>query len=226
MRLTCPGCGATNSLEALLNDGAARQAVATALALPANLGPRLLRYLGLFRPAQRSLTWDRAAHLLAELHTMIDAGEIRRQGRPWRVTPADWASALDQIIDRRASLTLPLKSHGYLLEILAGQANRVEAAQEEQLEEQRRQPRADAGQGMQAIHALLNRSCSLSGVEGNTAETPPHPGLPPPGGKGMRTAAPSPPQRTPPPDSFRNLAAQLRGHLNPEPKPTPEPDHD
>lgn len=150
MRLTCPCCGATNSLDALLNDVAARQAVATALSLPANLGPRLLRYLSLFRPAPRSLTWDRAASRLTELHDVINAGEIRRQGRPWRVTPADWATALDAVLER-PNLTLPLKSHGYLLEIIAGMGNRAEAQQEEQ----RRHPPRETSGGMQAISALF-----------------------------------------------------------------------
>ena len=155
MRLTCPCCGATLSLEALLNDTAARQAVATALSLPADLGPRLLRYLGLFRPAQRSLTWERAASLLNELHGLIEAGEIRRHGRSWRVSPADWASALDEIQGRRPSLTLPLKSHGYLLEILAGLASQTEARHEQQREEDRRQPRPNTGSGMQSIQSLM-----------------------------------------------------------------------
>ena len=155
MRLTCPCCGATLSLEALLNDSAARQAVAIALSMPADLGPRLLRYLGLFRPAQRSLTWERAASLLNELHGLIEAGEIRRHGRSWRVSPADWASALDEIQGRRPSLTLPLKSHGYLLEILAGLASQTEARHEQQREEDRRQPRPNTGSGMQSIQALM-----------------------------------------------------------------------
>ncbi len=205
-----------------MNDAAARQAVATALALPANLGPRLLRYLALFRPPNRSLTWERVARLLGELQGMIDAGRIQRHGRPWAVTPAAWQVALDEMLERRHSLSLPLKSHGYLLEILAGQANQAEARHEERVETERRQPRPDAGAGMQAVSARLSQ-----------AFPPPDP--PPPGGTlapsplagegGDGGASPSRPQRptrTPPPAEFRNLAAQLRGTFAAEPSPEPE----
>lgn len=214
MRLTCPCCGATLSLEALLNDVAARQAVATALALPAALGPRLLRYLGLFRPAQRSLTWDRAASLLAELQTLIAAGHIQRNGRSWPAPHAVWQAALDAILERN-NLTLPLKSHGYLLEIIAGMADRAEARQEDQIEEQRRSPRPESGSGMQAVTALLARV--RPAAAGSVAE-PPAPPTPLP-------ARPAPPPRTPPPAEFRNLARTLRGLStaeNPDP-PKPEP---
>ena len=209
MRLTCPCCGATLSLEALLNDVAARQAVATALALPASLGPRLLRYLGLFRPAQRSLTWDRAASLLNELQPMIAAGHIRRHGRSWPVPHAAWQTALDAVLERQ-NLTLPLKSHGYLLEILAGLANTQEARHEEQTEEHRRQPRPDSGDGMQAVTALLAR----------VRPTP----SPPAGEDRPVPPRPAPPPRTPPPAEFRHLAAKLRGLQTPSPQPPSEPE--
>lgn len=154
MRLTCPGCGATLSLEILLNDTAARQAVVSALALPASLGPKLLRYLGLFRPPQRSLTWDRAAKLLTELQAMIATGQIQRHGRAWAAPHEVWASALDTILDR-PGLQLPLKSHGYLLEIIAGLTNKTEAQEETAQEEQRRNRPPDAQDGMKSISALL-----------------------------------------------------------------------
>ena len=212
MRLTCPCCGATLSLEALLNDVAARQAVATALSLPANLGPRLLRYLGLFRPAQRSLTWDRAAALLAELQTMITAGHIQRNGRRWPAPPAVWQAALDAILERN-NLTLPLKSHGYLLEIIAGMVNRAEAQQEDQIEEQRRSVvRADSGSGMQAVTALLNHAKISAEIPDNANCIPP-----------ARIERPAPPPRTAPPAEFRNLVRTLRGLSAPENPENPEP---
>lgn len=211
MRLTCPCCGATLSLEALLNDTAARQAVATALSLPADLGPRLLRYLGLFRPAQRSLTWERAAHLLNELHALIEAGEIRRHGRLWRVSPADWASALDDMLERRPSLALPLKSHGYLLEILAGLANQTEARHEQQREEDRRQPRPGTGSGMQTIQDLMANVGKNSPQ--NSPQNSPIPTLDKP--------APRPP-RSAPSAEFRALRQKLTGQM-PETDPSRRP---
>lgn len=146
MRLTCPCCGATNSLEALLTDAAARQAIAAALALP-GLGDRLVRYLGLFRPQGRGLTWDRVARLLEELNTALAAGQIERHGQVWPAPLDYWKLALDQILDARPTLTLPLKSHGYLYEILVGlsrKATEASAARQE-ADAERARARARAG---------------------------------------------------------------------------------
>lgn len=201
MRLTCPCCGATLSLEALLNDVAARQAVATALALPANLGPRLLRYLGLFRPPQRSLTWERAAALLSELQALIDAGQIRRNGRSWSASPTVWAAALDALLERQ-NLSLPLKSHGYLFEIIVGMADRVEAEQERKIEAQRRTARPDADTGMQTVAALPNNAKKTMQIPeyGNSMTQAPKQPVPA-----------STPKRSAPPAKFSSLARTLRG---------------
>ena len=115
----------------------------------------LLRYLGLFRPPQRSLTWDRVAKLLAELQQMIAAGQIERHGRFWAAPHAVWQTALDSLFERQG-LMLPLKTHGYLLEIIVGMANKTEASAETAEEQRRHQPRdRDPSGGMNAISALL-----------------------------------------------------------------------
>lgn len=111
-------------------DAAARETVALALALPAPLGDRLLRYLGLFRPNSRVLSWDRAARLLGELQVAISSARVERKGRAWAAPLAVWQAALDECLDKRSTLTLPLKTHGYLFEIVAGMASKAEGAQE------------------------------------------------------------------------------------------------
>lgn len=126
MRLTCPCCGATASLEAFLTDAAARRAVTAAAGLPAALGDRLMRYLGLFRPRERGLAWDRAARLLEELNAAVAAGQIERDGRLHPAPVEYWKNAIDQMLDGRDRLILPLKSHGYLYEIIAGMGQRAE----------------------------------------------------------------------------------------------------
>lgn len=127
MRLICPACGALASLESWLADGDARAALALAAALPAELGPRVVRYLGLFRPAKRGLAWDRAHSLLAELAAAIAAGAIERERKRYEVGPAAWAEGLDTVLAARPTLDLPLRSHGYLYEILASNARRTAA---------------------------------------------------------------------------------------------------
>lgn len=134
MRLTCPSCGAVSSMEGLLNHDAARAAIAQAFALYAPLGPALLRYMALFRPAQRQLTWDRVSTLLDELLPMIEAERIERNRKTYPMPHVSWVAGIEQMLAQRDKLSLPLKSHGYLLEILVGlaeKAQHVETAKKE-----------------------------------------------------------------------------------------------
>lgn len=135
MNLTCPCCAARFSIEAALTDDAARVAVAAALRLPAPLGDLILRYLALFRPDKRALSWDRAARLLTELLEPIHAAQLERNGRVWPAPLEAWRMALEQMLDKRDTLTLPLKSHGYLFEIVAGAASRAEGGAERKREQ-------------------------------------------------------------------------------------------
>lgn len=131
MRLTCPSCGAMSSLDALIGHEAARSILVQALE-QTQVGKRLIRYVALFRPAQRQLSWERTAALLGELLDLIGAARIERHGRVWAAPADTWIAAIDEILTRRdeSKLTLPLKSHGYLLEIIAGQAGKAEATAE------------------------------------------------------------------------------------------------
>ncbi len=146
MQLTCPVCFARYSLEAALSDDDARRAVAAALKMPAPLGDLVLRYIGLFRAPKRALSWDRAARLIEELLVPMQAGRIERHGRTWAAPLDAWRAALTDMLDRRDKLQLPLRSHGYLFEVITAQANKTEAQAESKAEEQKRQrPHRDAG---------------------------------------------------------------------------------
>ena len=78
-------------------------------------------WLGLFRPAQTELTFARVAKLLGELLPDIQAQRIERKGTVYDAPPAAWLWALQEVIASRDSgkLTLPLKSHGYLYEVIS-----------------------------------------------------------------------------------------------------------
>lgn len=138
MRLTCQNCGAVISLDAALGHDGAREAVQIALQLPAPLGKTLVQYVGLFRPAQRQLSMDRVANLLGELLQMIDTGKVEHKGRTYAAPQTYWQQALEGMLAKRESLTLPLKSHGYLVTIIAGFADKAEAKQEAKAEERKR----------------------------------------------------------------------------------------
>jgi hypothetical protein len=118
MKLRCPACGCSWSLDVIVAHDGAREAVLTALQLPAPLGKLLIQYTALFRPAKRDLTLDRVADILGELHLWIVAGEIRRDGATHPAPAEIWPEALREMIDSRDRLRLPLKSHGYLIEVL------------------------------------------------------------------------------------------------------------
>jgi uncharacterized protein YdbL (DUF1318 family) len=139
MKTTCPACGAVTSMDALIGHEAARSCLVRALE-QTPVGKRLIRYVALFRPDKRQLSWDRVSSILTELLDWIEAGKIERHGRIWAAPHEYWTGALDEMLARRDSskLTLPLKSHGYLLEIITGYANKSEAKQEEKQEEKRR----------------------------------------------------------------------------------------
>ena len=118
MLIRCPACGAQTSLDVVVDDAAAAEALRQALEL-APLGPRIVRYLALFRPVKTRLTWPRVNALLAELLPCIKGGCVTRNGQTTRIDEAAWAAALDEVIAARdgGQLRLPLKSHGYLFEV-------------------------------------------------------------------------------------------------------------
>jgi hypothetical protein len=128
MIIRCPSCGAENSLDTVVEDDAAARALNCALELSA-VGRPLVRYLALFRPAKRRLTWPRVTALLGELLPAIKAERIERDGRVHDAPLAVWASAIEKTLQARDAGTLrtPLKSHGYLFEIAIAEAARGNA---------------------------------------------------------------------------------------------------
>lgn len=56
MKVKCSACGAVHSLDALVANQAASDALNAALLVNGELGRALIGYLGLFRPAKSSLT--------------------------------------------------------------------------------------------------------------------------------------------------------------------------
>lgn len=120
MKIRCPNCGASMSLDALLAHDEAREALRLLSALGGELSRLTLRYLGLFRPAQTELSFSRLAKLLNELLPDMQAQRIIRGGVVHDAPPEAWLWAMQQVIAARdaGSLKLPLKSHGYLHEIL------------------------------------------------------------------------------------------------------------
>ena len=122
MKTRCPCCGSENSLDALIAHEQARQSMWTLANIGGPMTQGLVQYLGLFRPSKSSLSQARMYSLMSELIPDIRAGEIRRNGQVHPAPVAAWTYAFNEVLTARDSgrLKTPLKSHGYLYEIIAG----------------------------------------------------------------------------------------------------------
>ena len=121
MNIKCPNCGAVHSLDSLINDADASAVLKAVLEMDVEMGKAAIRYIGLFRPAKSQLSWARTAKLLNELMPMIKAQEAVRDG-VFSPAPAEaWLHGFNETVNARdqGRLKLPLKSHGYLLEIVS-----------------------------------------------------------------------------------------------------------
>ena len=118
----CPNCGAANSLDSLVSDAEAAEVLKMLLELDADIVKAAIRYIGLFRPAKSQLSWARTAKLLNELLPMIKAQEAARDGVCFPAPVEAWIHGFNETVNARdqGRLKTPLKSHGYLYEILAG----------------------------------------------------------------------------------------------------------
>ena len=160
MRITCPCCYGQFELEAALNVDAARSALVTALRMPAPLATLIGNYLGCFRSRSRALTPDRAERLLVELLPMLEGEYVVREGLRRDCPVSLWQQALEEMQEARSQgkLTLPLKSHGYLLQIAAGLAEKAGAKVEREREVQKqRTARSTEGDRKFAILERLSR---------------------------------------------------------------------
>ena len=121
MNIKCPNCGAVHSLDSLINDADASSVLRAVLEMDAEMGKAAIRYVGLFRPAKSQLSWARTAKLLNELMSMIKAQEAARDGVCFPAPAEAWIHGFNETVNARdqGRLKLPLKSHGYLLEIVS-----------------------------------------------------------------------------------------------------------
>lgn len=121
MKIRCPACGATASLDTLIAHDDAREALKLLVQLGGDMAAVTMRYLGLFRPAKTELTFARVAGLLAAMLPDMQAQRIERNGQVHDAPPAAWIWAMQQTLAARDSgkLKTPLKNHGYLYEIIA-----------------------------------------------------------------------------------------------------------
>ncbi len=164
MKVTCPACGARYDLDAAVSDADARRFVDLVAGLAPAVAKPLIGYLALFRPEKTGLRWSRMLSLAQEIEPMIRAGQVTRNGTIYPAPTEAWAAALGQLVDRPRTLTLPLKSHGYLLEIIAGGAEKAAGKQEREVEQRKQQGRPVTGSGAPVpVGDLVKRSAPPAG---------------------------------------------------------------
>lgn len=138
MKLTCPNCGEDLSLAALIEHDASREAIMLALQFPAPLGKLLVQYVKLFKPAQRALSMDRFSAILGELLPMVTNAKVSKNGNIYAAPQSYWVDAINNMVTNKASLTLPIKTHGYLISIIVGYADKSSAQAEKKSEQGRK----------------------------------------------------------------------------------------
>lgn len=118
MKIKCPSCGASMSLDVLIAHDEARDALVELTGISDELVRGCLKYLTLFRPAEKDLTFARVAKLVGEIAPMIRAGEISRNRQSHPAPREAWIWAFGRCLEARdmGKLKTPLTSHGYLLE--------------------------------------------------------------------------------------------------------------
>lgn len=147
MKTVCPSCGAIHSLEGLLTDGDARQAVAMITAMPGGVSQLVLSYLALFRGnSGRVLQWRRVKTLVAELDTLVKQPYIQRGQAVARSNdPRFWRQAMEMVVNKPPA-KLPFKNHGYLHAIAWDLADTADRAEEKRrIEDDKRTPQRERG---------------------------------------------------------------------------------
>lgn len=121
MQTKCPNCGAIADMDLLITNDDARDALAAVTVISGDLGKAVIRYCGLFRPAKSQLSFARLAKLINELLPDIQSQRIERNGQLYDAPHEAWLHAISVMLGKRDNneLGLPLKSHGYLYEIIS-----------------------------------------------------------------------------------------------------------
>ncbi|SAY50919.1 Uncharacterised protein [Neisseria weaveri] len=118
MKVKCPSCGASMSLDVLVAHDEARNALVELTGISDELVRACLKYLTLFRPSEKDLTFARVSKLIGGIAPMIRAGEISRNRRAYPAPREAWIWAFGRCLEARdmGKLQTPLTSHGFLLE--------------------------------------------------------------------------------------------------------------
>lgn len=156
MKVACPCCAAEYDLDVAINEANARRFVALLREFPAGFIGPLVQYLRLHKPKKTALTWTKMLKVARELQPMVAGARVARNGSTW-VAPLElWVSCTEGLVNNQpGDLRLPLKGNGYLVAIVAAQAEKAAAAAETAREKERRHRGQDHRAGMQSVREAL-----------------------------------------------------------------------
>ena len=123
MKLQCPCCDAQFNIEEGFTSFEGKQLAALFASLEPVLGKAILYYLRLFNPAKRGLKTAKAIKLVEDLIALVKAGTVTRDARTSETKQADskmWVAGIEQMLEQRDKLTLPLNNHNYLRAVVWG----------------------------------------------------------------------------------------------------------
>lgn len=139
--LPCPCCGSINSLEAWLSTQAQGEAIVAALKSHPALALALTSYMRLHTTPGRKPTITKTARLLTELTAQVGSNQVKRGHNLYQTTPELWRECMEEVVERArmsgSTLSLPLKGHGYLYQVVAGKCEQLAAAVESRREASR-----------------------------------------------------------------------------------------
>lgn len=158
MKLKCPCCGASMSLDALIGHDDARAALVSVVSLGGDLTKSMMRYVGLFRPAKTDLSFARVTKLIGELLPDIRSGRISRDGKLFDAPEQAWVWAFEQTLNARGygNLQVPLKGHGYLYEVLSRWNGQGMPEVSTGVSENHTHGQSQTSKGLSALEALKN----------------------------------------------------------------------
>lgn len=143
----CPVCNSMIPMEVWVSHAGARQALVAMAELHGSmrLASMAIRYLALFAPEKRALSFDRVADLLNQLGGLIRPARVEWQGKTLAAPLESWIAGIELML-ADSKIRRPLKNHNYLRAVVAGMADAVEAKAEHHVE-QVRQGAAGTGGG-------------------------------------------------------------------------------
>lgn len=151
LSIRCPECGAVHCLSQAMEDADGQRFINLMAELPPSVISPLIRYLKLFKPGKQSgLRWSRMYKLSVELAPMIKGAQVERNRMSYTAPAALWTQCMVELVDNPPeTLKLPLTGNGYLISMVANQADQG-AAKAEKDREQKAKARSQYSQPMAA----------------------------------------------------------------------------